>query len=81
MKAAQVVVKKARDKIFSRQSVLFVEVPNILQKIFSSRAAGDPDSRHTECMLCKWVRCRSEDNLIEKCPNPPKENEKRQKHK
>ena len=27
----------------------------------------------------KYFRCGSEDHLFAKCPNPPKENEKRQK--
>ena len=37
------------------------------------------DNRRTECMPQKCFRCGSEDHLIAKCPNPPKENEKRQK--
>ena len=43
-----------------------------------SCAAGDSDNIQTERTPRKRFRCGSEDNLIEKCPKPPKYNEKRQ---
>ena len=39
--------------------------------------AGDSDNRPTERRPLKKFICGSEDHLIAKCPNPPKENEKR----
>ena len=36
-------------------------------------AAGDLENRRTECIPRKCFRCGSEDHLITKCPNPPKE--------
>ena len=44
-----------------------------------ARAAGDADSRLTERTIQKCFTCGSEDHLIAKCPNPPKENEKQRK--
>ena len=41
--------------------------------------AGDSGNRHTEMTPRKCFRYGSEDHLIEKCPDPPKENEKRRK--
>ena len=41
--------------------------------------AGDLDKRLTERTHQKYCICLSEDHLVEKCPNPPKENEKKQK--
>ena len=35
------------------------------------------DNRQTEHTTIKCFRCGSEDHLIVKCPNPPKDNEKR----
>ena len=40
-------------------------------------AAGDSDNKRTERTPHKCFRGRSEDHLIAKDPNPPKENEKR----
>ena len=41
--------------------------------------AGHSDNRRTEQTSRKCFRCGSEDNLIAEFPNPPKDNEKRQK--
>ena len=49
----------------------------IIQEKGKARAAGDPDKRLTECTPQKCFRCGSEDHLIAKCPNPPKDNDKR----
>ena len=38
---------------------------------------GDSDKQRTERTPCKCFRCRYVDNLIAKCPKPPKDNEKR----
>ena len=84
MTTDQVVVEIAREKILSRKSALFWEVPTILQKNISkesereNRAAGDMEKRLTERTHWECFRCGSEDHLIEKCLNPPKENEKMQ---
>ena len=40
---------------------------------------GDSDNRSMEYTPRKCFRFSSEDNLIEKFPNPPKDDEKRQK--
>ena len=37
------------------------------------------DNRRTERTPRKRFRCGYQDNLIEKCPKPPKDNEKRKK--
>ena len=37
------------------------------------------DNRQTERTPCKCFRCGYKDNLIEKCPNPTKENDRRRK--
>ena len=42
--------------------------------------ARHSDNRHMERTLRKYFRCESEDHLIVKCPKPPKENERQQKH-
>ena len=39
--------------------------------------AGASENRETERISRKCFRCGSEDHLIEKCTNPPKDNEKR----
>ena len=44
-----------------------------------SRVAGHSDNGRTERMPQKRFRCGSEDNLIAKCTNPPKENQKLRK--
>ena len=71
-----------------RQSSLFVEVLITITEYFFKRirqekgkhcAAGDSDNRRTERTPRKSFRCRSEYHLIEKFPNPPKENEKYRK--
>ena len=49
----------------------------IRQERKKARAAGALDNRQIELMPQKCFRCRSEDHLIAKCPNPPKYNEKR----
>ena len=41
-----------------------------------SRTAGDSDNRPTEHTTCECFRCISEDQIISKCPNPPKDNGK-----
>ena len=73
------------EHIMFRQSAHFVEVLITLQKKNSkgsdrkrkkSCAAGDSDNRQTERTPQKCFRCGSEDHLIEKCPKPPKDNEK-----
>ena len=38
--------------------------------------AGHPKNKRTERMLHKCLKCGAEDNLISKCPNPPKYNDK-----
>ena len=40
---------------------------------------GHLDSRQTERKPRKCFRCGSQDHLIEKCPKPPKENDKQKK--
>ena len=80
-------VKIVIEKIVSRQSVLFVEVPFILQKNVlkvseskgkKSRAAGDSDNRLTELTPQNKIRCGSEYHLVAKFPKPPKDIEKLQ---
>ena len=44
-----------------------------------SLAAGHSDNKQMELTPWKCFRCGPEDHLIEKCPKPPKENEKRRK--
>ena len=70
------------------QSALFAEVLITLQKNVSKesdkkrkkyRAAGHLDNIQTETTPWKCFRYGSEDHLISKYLNPPKENEKRQK--
>ena len=70
------------------QSAPFVEVLITLQKKCSKGvdrkkekylAAVDLDKRRTEQTSRNCFRCGSEDNLIAKCTNPPKDNEKRRK--
>ena len=51
----------------------------IRQEKEKSFATGYLDNRRTERTPQKFFRCGYEDNLIAKCPNPPKENEKRRK--
>ena len=41
-------------------------------------AAGASNNRRMEQTSRNCFRCRSEDHLIPKCPNPPEDNEKRQ---
>ena len=80
-------VKIVREKIFSIQSALFVEVPTILQKNFKrirkekekSRVVSDSYNRRAERTPRKCFRCGSEDHIISKCPKPHKDNEKWQK--
>ena len=43
------------------------------------RTAGDLDKRRTELTPHKCFICRSEDNIIDKCTKPPKDNEKQRK--
>ena len=52
----------------------------IRQEKEKARAAGASDNRQTEQTSRKCFRCRSEYHLIEKCPNPPKDNEKQINH-
>ena len=42
-----------------------------------ARAVDVSSYRNTERPPWKCFRCESEDNMIAKCPNPPKDNEKR----
>ena len=49
------------------------------QKVKKSGATGDLDKRCTERTPRKCFGCVSEDHLIAKLPNPPKENVKRRK--
>ena len=44
-----------------------------------ARAVGVSSNRNTERPPRKCFRCGSEDHMIEKCPNPPKDNEKRRR--
>ena len=80
-------VEMAREKILFQKKCTFCEGDNhSSEKCFTrirkekekSSAVGDLDNRKTECTLRKCFRCGSEDHLIEKCLNPPKENEKMQ---
>ena len=65
-----------------------MEVPTTLQNKFQndhkgkrkSCAAGDLDNKRTERTPHKCFRCGSEDNLIAKCPNPPKGNDKQKRN-
>ena len=77
-----------REQILFRQSAPFVEVLVTLKKNISkeirkekekARAAVALDNRKTERTSRKCFRCGSKDHLIAKCPNPPKDNKKRQK--
>ena len=76
-------VEIVREKILSRQSVLFVKAPTIQQKKIQrdqkgrekSCAAGDLDNRCTERTPHKCSICGSEDHLIAKCPKTPKDND------
>ena len=43
-----------------------------------ARVADDSDREWTECTPRKCFRRVSVDNLIGKCPKPPKDNKKRQ---
>ena len=45
-----------------------------------SRASGDLDRKRTERTPCDCFICVSVDNLIAKCPKPPKDNEKMTKY-
>ena len=84
---AQVLGEIVRDQTLLRQSAPLVEVLITLQKIFKRItqrkeifcAAGASDNRQTEWKSRKTFRCGSEDHLIAKFPNPPKDNEKRKK--
>ena len=51
----------------------------IRQEKEKSRAAGHLDNKRTELTPQKCLGCRFEDQLIAKCPKPPKGNEKRRK--
>ena len=51
----------------------------IIQEKEKALAAGASDNRQTERTSRKCFRCGYEDHLIEKFPNPPKDNEKRRK--
>ena len=44
-----------------------------------ARSAGTSSKKKSDCPARKCFRCGSEDHLIEKCPNPPKDSEKRRK--
>ena len=44
-----------------------------------ARAVDVSSNRNSERPPCKCFRCGSEDHMIAKCPNLPKDNEKRQK--
>ena len=69
------------------QSAHFVEVLITLQKTFKrirqekekARAAGASDNRQAERTSRKYFRCGSEDHLIAKFPNPPKDHQNPQK--
>ena len=52
---------------------------NIRKDKDKSRAASDSDKQRTERTPYNIFRCGSVDNLISKCPKPPKYNEKRRK--
>ena len=71
-----------------RQSAYFVEVIIILRgKCFKrirkekeKACAVDVSSNiNSECPPRKCFRCGSENHMIEKCPKPPKDNDKRRK--
>ena len=76
-----------KEQTLFRKSALFVKVLITLHKNVSkvsdrkreNIAAGDSDNRQTERMPRKCFGCVSEDHLIAKLPNPPKENVKRRK--
>ena len=78
--------KIVKEKTLFRKSAPFVEVLITLRKILSKRsdrkkenfrAAGHSDNRQTERPPPKCFICGYEDHLIAKCPNPPKDNQKR----
>ena len=84
----QALVDIVRDHTLLSQSAHFVEVIIILQKKCfkrirkekeKARAVYASDNRRTEQTPQKCFKCGSEDNLIAKCPNSPKDNEKRRK--
>ena len=64
-----------------------MEVTIIPRKMFQkdkkgklkARAVDVSSNRHMERPPQKCFRCGSEDHMIAKCPNPPKDNEKRRK--
>ena len=51
----------------------------IRQEKEKSRAVGISSNRNSDRPPRKCYRCGSEDHMISKCPNPPKDNEKRRK--
>ena len=57
----------------------YKKIKSIRQEQEKYRAAGHSDNRGTEHTPRKCFRCGYQDHLIEKCPKPPKENEKQQK--
>ena len=81
MTGVQVLVETMRDKRFLRQNALFVEVPAISEKCSKNirkdnekaLSAGDPDKQQTKRTPHKCFRCGSVDNIIDKCPKPPKD--------
>ena len=74
-----------KEQTLLRQGALFVEVLITLQKKIKiikqekqkSRAAGASYNRQMERTPQKCFRYGSEDHIIAKFPNPPKDNEKR----
>ena len=79
-------MKIAREKIFSQQSAIFVGVTTILQNNVSKVSERRRKqlvrlviwtTERTENTPHKCFRCGSEDHIIDKCPNPPKKNDKR----
>ena len=51
----------------------------IIKEKKKARAVDGSSNRRTERTPWKCFRCGSEDHMIAKCPNPPKDNEKRRK--
>ena len=54
-------------------------IKNIRKDKEKSRSAGASSNKNPDRPARKCFRCGSEDHLIEKCPKPPKDSDKRRK--
>ena len=77
-----------RRQTLPRQSAHIVYLITILwKKCFKkirkekkkARSAGTSSNKNSDRPARKCFRCRSEDHMIAKCPNPPKDSDKRRK--